>query len=49
VAAEGHEAGLVPGHEHLERRHVAATQETDQPFVGLEAQQGRAPMQTDAA
>jgi hypothetical protein len=37
VAAEGQQARLVAGDEHLERRVVAAPHERDQAFVGLQA------------
>ena len=49
VAAEGHQARLIPGHQDLERRHVAAPEHRDQPIVGLQPEQGRAPMQADTS
>ena len=49
VPAEGHEPRLVAVHQRLEGRRVAAAGERDQPLVGLQPEEGRAPRQRGQA
>ena len=49
MTAERQQAGLVARKEHLERCRVAATDERDQALVGLQPEQGRAPVKSETA